>query len=90
MFDLKQRSDRIKRGARLDSLEFSPVLDGRFTVTARWVSSSKGKQEYTRVFTIDTAFNYAGTGRMVPKERPCSVATKLIKEIQRQQGRRRR
>lgn len=88
LFDLRQRSERIKRGGRLDSIEFSPVADNKFTVTVKWTSASQGPQQYVRLFTVETVFKNAGTGRMIPADRPCNVANKFIKEIQRQQGRR--
>lgn len=89
LWELKNRSARIKRAGRLDSLEFSPIVDGQFTVTAQWSIKGGKTEQHVKLYTPDVAFRAIGTGKMVPRDRPCNMVTKFIMEIQRQQGVRR-
>lgn len=86
---LKARAPRIKREAYLKELEFSPLTQDQFSITARWGSSrdivDKKSGEYTKTYNRDTVF-VGGRLNVRYKKTLCLFADDLIREILRKRG----
>jgi hypothetical protein len=72
------RTPRVKRSTLVEDLQFGPIREGQFTITAIWdvdehVQGKAGR--YTRTYTL----KHVGPA-------PCRLIDALIKEIMRARG----
>jgi hypothetical protein len=89
---LIRRRRKVMDGAFLSDLEFGPVENQQFEVTAKWESSSeivkKGSGQHTSTYTKDNALRIGRYSHVHGRYQMtfCGFADNLIKEILRARG----
>jgi len=79
--DLRKRQERIKRGAYLTSVVFSPVSVSCFDVTAHWIDKVEGPMSYTKHYTPETVLSSQGVQGFRLKKKTCRFVDEFIREV---------
>ena len=79
--DLRNRAERIKRGAYLTSVEFSPVSVSQFDVTAHWLDKDGTKRSYTKHYAPEVVLASQGVRGFTLKKKSCRFVDEFIRDV---------
>jgi len=84
--ELRRRAERIRRGAYLLRVDFSPVESGSFEVTAVWKRQDGTEEKYIKIYTPEIVLASNGPSGVRLRKRACRTVDELIRDILTQRG----
>lgn len=82
--ELMKRAASIKRSGYLTELEFGPLRELSFSVTAKWDRPKPGS--LVRSYSFSSVFRYTGTRAPVIRQSPCRFKGDLVRAILSKRG----